>query len=90
LKSASINNPAIHLLVVDQINRYYEAGNLSPQECYMFAKMNTTAAKFAIAESSFGKGQFITAISSNRSLFWLNSSKFILSSIQLDHTLTQD
>ena len=90
MKSAATNNPAIHLLAVDQINIYCDEGTLSPQECYQFAKINVTAAKFAIAESSFGKGQFITAISSNRSLFWLNSSKFILSSIQLDHTLTQE
>eukprot|EP00581_Thalassiosira_minuscula_P014649 CAMPEP_0183717158 /NCGR_PEP_ID=MMETSP0737-20130205/10846_1 /TAXON_ID=385413 /ORGANISM="Thalassiosira miniscula, Strain CCMP1093" /LENGTH=1487 /DNA_ID=CAMNT_0025946545 /DNA_START=29 /DNA_END=4489 /DNA_ORIENTATION=+ len=52
LKSAS-NDASVHLLAVDQINIYCKDTSLTQAERSEFASINTTAAKFAIAASSF-------------------------------------
>lgn len=56
LKSAA-NDPTIHLLAVDQINKYCrDNGDLSPMERAHYADCNATAAKFAVSTSSFEQG----------------------------------
>ena len=57
LKSAN-SNPSIYLLATDQINLYCEGVTLSSAERSQFATVNATAAKHALAMSSFGRGQF--------------------------------
>lgn len=54
------NNPTIHLLAVDQINlscKDMQTITMPIQERSTFAQANVTAAKMAIASSSFEQGR---------------------------------
>jgi len=54
LLASAADDSATHLLAVEQINFYcQDVSILCPEECAQFACINATAAKFAIAASSF-------------------------------------
>ena len=64
LRSAD-NVATIHLLAVDQLNIYTKDAILSSEERAHIASINTTAARFAIAEFSFERGEFTGSSSQN-------------------------
>ena len=57
LSSTNSSNHTMHLLAVDQINLFCKDGELDEYERSAFALANTTAAKYAMAASSFEKGE---------------------------------
>ena len=59
LLSSAVSDDTIHLLAVDQINMFCKDGNPNLEERSNYAQANATAAKLAIAASSFEKGEFI-------------------------------
>ena len=59
LLDSKANNTTMHLLAVDHINMFCEVGSLSSDERAEYAKANAKAAKYAIAASSFEKGELV-------------------------------
>ena len=69
LLNSSEGDQAVLLLAVDQINQFCKDGKLSSEERNRYITANASAAKFAIASSSFEQGELLFLV-----LFWVEAS----------------
>ena len=58
LLESAANNPAIHLLLAEQINKYCKDADLDLREREQYANLNATAAKYSNATSNFEQGWY--------------------------------
>lgn len=62
LLKLSANNPTMRLLAVDQVNMFCKDGNPNAEERSLFSESNATAAKLALASSSFDQARLYIAM----------------------------